>query len=160
MKNAKLMALSKSQEMCSFKTDYKKKSMKVQLMAFSNISIYSLHITTVLFLSQATEQKLVLQGVFLSPDYSLWSGRHRFCTAIKNYCSDQSSDKKVLYIHQMNGLSKESYLILLLRIARLSQWNTVYIDILIDPNFARKLVEFFGIRWLRIQVFLDVISFR
>jgi len=37
MKNGKIMALSKSKEMCSFKTDYEKKSVEVQVMAFSNI---------------------------------------------------------------------------------------------------------------------------
>ena len=126
-------------------------------MVFSNISIYPLDITTVLFFSQTTVyQLLVLQRVFLSPDYLLQSGQHRFRTAIKNYCSAQSSDKKTLYIHQMNGQSKESYLILLLSKARLSQWSRVHIDKLIDPNFVRKLVKSFGIRWLRIQVFLVV----
>lgn len=69
-------------------------------------------------------------------------------------CSVQR--QKTLHIPQMNGQSKESYLILLLNIARLSQWNRVHIDKLIAPNFLRKLVEYFGIRWLRIQVFLDV----
>jgi len=45
---------------------------KVQVMVFSNISIYPLDITTVLFFSQTTVyQLLVLQRVFLSPDYLL-----------------------------------------------------------------------------------------
>jgi hypothetical protein len=43
----------------------------VQVMAFSNISIYALDITTVLFPQTTVYQKLVLQGVFLLPDYSL-----------------------------------------------------------------------------------------
>jgi hypothetical protein len=60
-----------SQEMLSFKTDYDK-SVKVQVIVFSNISIYPLDITNVLFFSQTTVyQKLVLQRVFLSPDYLL-----------------------------------------------------------------------------------------
>jgi hypothetical protein len=72
MKNVKLMALSKSQEMCFSKLIKKKKSVKMQVMGFSNVSIYPLNITTVLFFSQTTVyQKRVLQGVFLSPDYSL-----------------------------------------------------------------------------------------
>jgi hypothetical protein len=73
VKNGKLMALSKSHEMRSFKTDYKKKkSMEVQVMFFSNISNYPLHITSVLFFPQTRVfQKLILQEVFLSPDYSL-----------------------------------------------------------------------------------------
>lgn len=71
MKNGKLMTPSKSQEMYSFKTDYEK-NVEVQVMAFSNISNYPLDITSVLFFPQTTVcQKLVLQEVFLSPDYSL-----------------------------------------------------------------------------------------
>lgn len=66
------MALSKSQEMCSSKTDYEEKSVKVRVRGFRNISIYPLDITIVLFFSQTTVyQKLVFQGVFLSPGYSL-----------------------------------------------------------------------------------------
>ena len=35
MKNGKIMALSKSKEMCSFKTDYEKKSVEVQVTGFA-----------------------------------------------------------------------------------------------------------------------------